>query len=385
MTPEATTTGAAAGPAAVETETVSATRAAADAGDVSKFLDADREARAGKAPARVERPKASVEEKRGAPGRPNAASVAGKSGEPAKGPTAADRDADERLTARIREAVDTATAGSKAEIDALRRQLAEKAPAGEPTNTPAKTEPAYKRYLAMPDAPKVEEFESVLEFNAAVSHFIAGKMHAEELEAGRAGAAGVERTRQELKRVETFQGRIKAYKDADPTFSPAVLSPDVRQLHGFSKLAEINEKREAAGQPALPATVDHAIAENMYDSEYPGQIARYLSDHPEELATLRACANPRALDRAFVRLEGKVSASPAADKQPAATTTTQTTAADAEAVVDRSVTKHSPPAPTFGKAGSAADPFKQAVEKGDVGMFLQLDREQMAAKRGLSR
>lgn len=394
-------------PAGAATETVSATRAAADAGDLSTFLEADRQSKAGKPPAPVTRPKTdpAKEPKRGEPGRPNApAPVAGKDGTPAAGPSAADAAADERLRTRIQDAVTTATAESTRRIAELEARLAENtrqpapAKAEVPAGEPAKNTPEYKRYLAMPDAPKAEDFESVLEHSAAVALFINRKVGEENAEATRNGANAYEKTKQAVERVKSFHGRINTFKEANAALlvdngqgvKVLPLSPEVKALHGYARLQEMNAERQKAGQPPLPATVDHAIAEEVYDSDIPGEVGMYLSQHPEELGALRQCKTPAALIKAFGRVEDKARAQFTATAGSAeATTEKPPTAAElkerAAAAVDRSVSAAKPPAPSVGKAGAAVDPLKKAVDTGDVGMFLELDRQAMAERRGIRR
>src|SRR5438309_4918978 len=84
MEPTTATPAGAAAIADASTETVSATVVAAEQGDVSTFLDADRAARQGKPVEKVTRAKAAPA--KAAPG----PVVVGKGGEPAKGPSAAD-------------------------------------------------------------------------------------------------------------------------------------------------------------------------------------------------------------------------------------------------------------------------------------------------------
>lgn len=377
---ETITTGTPSGADAGTTEVVSATRAAADAGDVSTFLDADRAARVGKPFEKVERPKA-VDAK--------APAVPGKGGAPAKGPSAADRDADARLVARIRESVDTATADLRRKLEDAERRLSPTERKPEPVKPAAAAEPKkgsteYQRYMAMPDAPKAEEFDSIVEHAAAMSVFINDTKHAEREQARVDTDRKLSRVKADVDRVKTFHGRIEAFKQTVPEFATK-LSPDVKALHGFARLQQVNAERQQQGQSPIAATVDHAIAEEIYDSEMAPQVALHLSEHPDDLRALRACASPNALLKAFGRLEDKVRAS-GGDGTSTTTADKPATPADlrerAAAVVDRSVSKSAPPATTFGKAGSGVDPFKAAIDSGDVGMFLELDRAAMAEKRG---
>lgn len=363
-------------------ETVSVERVAAEAGDVGKFMEADRAARAGKPPERITRPVVKDA------GGKTAAPVAGKGGEAAKGPSEADRAADERLTARIREAVDTSTASLKAENEALRKRLdtAPAPPAADKTTEPspgAVNAADVKRILALPGAPDAKDFENTTDLTAAQSAFITETRASERAKAEHDQTTHFERAKASIERVKTFHGRINSYKEKNPEFATQ-LTPEVRALHGWARLQEVNATRTARGEVALPATVDHAIAEELYDSAAPAEMAVHLSTHPEDLAALRAARTPPDLLRVFARIETKVLGPASADADPSQPEPTDAELrATADRAVDRSVSSAAPPAPKVGKAGSHVDPLKKAIADGNVGMFLQLDREERAEKAGL--
>lgn len=360
---------------------MTATVAAAEAGDFSAFQEADKAARAGTPAPKVERPKLVAKD-----GKP----VTGKDGQPAKGPKPGDLAADERITARVREAVDTTTAELRRQLDEVKaenlrlRPVEKKEPPAEVKAPTAADE--FKRIAALPGAPKAEDFETTTEHAAALGAFVIQTQGEERAAAERDVDAQHGREKASIERVKTFHGRINAYKEteAGKDFA-AKLTPEVRELHGWSRLQADNMARVARGEPPKPATADHAIAEELYDSEAPAQMAVYLSEHADDLAALRACPNPPALIKLFSRLEAKVleDATPAA----AVVDDTKTNAADlrarADAAIERSVSKTKPPAPEVGRAGSKVDPIKHALETGDVGMFLELDRQSMAEKRGI--
>lgn len=381
---EPTAAAPAGAPAAnVTTETVSATTVAAEKGDVSAFLDADRSARQGKPAEKITRPKP-VDAKA------SAAPVAGRGGEPAKGPSAADAAADERIRTRIQDAIDTSNAELRRQNQELTDRLAAAGAvkddkAGAPTGeAPKKGSEDYKRYLAMPDAPKLTDFGGdTTAHAAALSVFINDTRHAERLEADRHRETAFGRAQADIERVTTFHGRINEYKQTDPEFA-SKLTPEVKGIHGFARLQQLNEQRVARGEAPLAATVDHAIGEEIYDSAAPAQVAVYLSEHPQELAALRTCKTPQQLTRAFTRLEDKVrgtGATAAAAASPDKPPTTAELRARADAVVDRSVSSAAPPAPSLGKAGTGVDPLKKAVDAGDIGAFLELDRQSRQEKR----
>lgn len=416
------TTGAAS-PGTPSTETVSAERAAADRGDVSAFLQASRDRRTGKPAANVERPKADGQQTRGsdtnadATGRPV---VAGREGTPAKGPTDRDREADERLTTRIRDAVDTATADSRRQIRELEERLAATTRATSTTDTrgtgaattgesprKALTSADIKRYQAMPDAPKLDDkdtagnflYETAQEHSVALADFIGEARATERADAQRTTGDRVARVRKEAERVTTFAGRIEAFKQAhadrlvDNGKGQKIalpLAPAIGGLYGFAKLAEINAQRQQSGQPPIAATIDHAIAEEIYDSDLPGDVLLFLSDHPEELAALRQCQTPAQLTRVFGRLEqkalgGSTTTASAAGKAPGAGASDTDTTAEARRkaadAVDRSVSSAKPLQGNLGRAGNAStDPEESAVKAQDFGAFQQVQRARRVEK-----
>lgn len=376
---DATPAGAAADSAPV-TETVSPQVVAAEAGDFSAFQEADQAKREGKAPAKIERPKIAARDGK---------VVTGKDGQPAKGPTAKDSDADARLSQRVKDGIDTATADLRRQLDDLRAENTRLRPV-EKKDEPAKATEAerqsaeFKRIAALPNAPKAEQYDTTTEHAAALSAFVVKTQGDERAAHDRDVDQQHARETASIERVKTFHGKINEFKatEAGKDFS-AKLSDDVKGLHGYGRLQHDNAARVARGEQPKDATVDHAIGELLYDADAPAQVGLYLSEHPEELVALRACTDPPKLTKAFARLEDKAKAAyvseEATETQPAADL-----AHAAEAAVDRSVTKAKPPAPQVGKAGSGKDPWKHALETGDVGMFLELDRAQMAEKRGLT-
>lgn len=419
-----TTTGA---PAGATTETVSAERVAAETGSFSAFQDAAKGRREGKAPAPVTREKPAESAK---------PAVAGKDGQAAKGPSDKDREADERLTARIREAVDTSTAAHVRKIADLERELGTlkgRAAAGTPAADGGRKEEAPKRaalsgadikkYEALPDAPKLDDkdaagnflYDTPSQHAVAMANFVRDKREEERAAEDRASATHVERVQREATRVKTFADRIEAFKGAhgdqlvDNGKGQKVALPltkEVAGLHGYAKLAQLNAERKAAGQAEMPATVDHAIAEEIYDSEIPGHVAIYLSQHPEELGALRKATTPQQLSKAFGRLEERVikadstaaavftsagTTAASATKPAASPDNKQTTAEakrEAQAAVDRSVSSAKPLNGNLGAAGAGGggDLEEQAIKAGDFGTFAELQRQrredELARRRG---
>lgn len=414
-------TPAGATPAAVagaENEVVTAERVAAESGDFGTFKDAASERRQGKPRPDVSRPRkadaATTEKPVAAGGAAGRQPVAGRDGQPAAGPSDKDREADERLTARIKEAVDTSTAELRRKNQELEERLAASTRTGsKPEERTGATPPAagerkgpltkaeIAAYQAMPGAPKLDDkdpktgeylYESAEQHRLALGEFIRETRENERrADEGRRRQHAEAETR-EINRVKTFRERIQTHKDAHPERlvdngqggKMLKLSPEVGGLYGWSTLAAVNQDRKAKGLAELPATVDHAIAEELYDSEIPGPVGEYLSAHPEELATLRTATNPAQLTRMFGALEERVrkagAPAAAAGAAPAADSTKTKPAADvrreAEEAVARSVSSTKPLSGNVGRGGGTeSDPEAKAVESGDIAGFMAIQRQ----------
>lgn len=317
-------------------ETVSATFDAATKGDFAAFQDAESSARAGK-------PVADVPATPKAPAADGAAPVQ---------PVSKRQD---EINNRIREAVDRATAETRAELDRLRAELK---PAAPRTDQP-KAEPpaaAWKRFAQMPDAPKLAEFDSVEEHTAAMSFFINQKVHEERTSEAQSRAEHDELTAAQNQRVDTFVSRLNDAKTADPEFVTK-LTPDVRALKPFGGL-----------QPGEQGGPRNVIAEQIYDSPIAPQVLLHLSQHPEVMAALEAMpahiaslptqlrtkAHIQHIVREYGKLEGSLATAATADR-PAAPST---------------ITAAPPPPPSVSsRAGTGADPATAAVAKGDFAAF----------------
>lgn len=418
------------------TETVSATKAAADAGNVSDFLAASRDARMGKpreavtrevkapADAKPEPKPSKWDTKEATPGADTKPAAKAAEKPAPKGPSDADRQADER----IRRIVGDATAELRRQNDELRKQLQGLNGGGskgeekkaEPRQRPADaplTKAEIKRYQDMPGAPKLDDrdpdtgeflYDSANEHSIALANFISRKQGEERAAEETRSRNQVLRSEREQKRVESFAGRVDAWKgehadqlvdrvvrDADGTertIKAVPLSEDVQRLHGWAMLAHINQQRRERGLDPLPPSVDHAIAECLYDSEAPVDVAVYLSKHPNELAYLRGAGSEADLAQRFGRVEERASRGANPTKQPAdpatggdGTTTKPKTVAEAkreaEAAVDRSVSSAKPPETTLGKGHPSADGEESAMKSGNVGAFLEIQRQRRIEAR----
>lgn len=249
---------------------------------------------------------------------------------------------------------------------------------------PAETrQQAYKRYMAMPDAPKIEDFDSVAEHTFAVMDFGAS-VRAEE-QAAREQTQGAEleqRTRTE-QRFTKFQERLHEAKTADPTFVEG-LSADARNLHGF-------ELAKQKGEEPAPR---HFIGELAYDSKYVADFLQHISANPEVYAELqempaeiqalpahlRVKAHMQHIEQEFRYLEGSFRAARKA----------RDIEAEAASAVDprrkqsgqpSTISAAPPPAPTLGRAGRSGDPSASAVARNDFRAFHEAELAKVQRKR----
>lgn len=345
--------------------TISATRDAANRGDLSAFMQAHEAAQRGRDVARVEvkaEPAAAIE----TPAAP----------EPQ--PTISKRQ--QAVNDSIRQAVDSATAHYRAEIDRLQARLSTapaqhqqpQAPQAQPQAQPTQAE--YERYLAMPDAPKEENFSGVdgfQRYTAAMGLFIAKKFHEEQQTRAAQHQTQEQLTAAQRARVDGFIGRLDAAKGADPEFV-AKLTPEVRALKPFDAL-----------QPGEAGGPHNVVAEQIFDSPIAPQMLLHLSQHPEELVRLitmpdHIAALPRAarhkahiqfIVREYGRLEGQIAASaaaPAQATQPAVST----------------ISAAPPPAPQLTRATAPSDPKAAALSRDDFRGFLSVHTQERLAAKG---
>jgi hypothetical protein len=251
-------------------------------------------------------------------------------------------------------------------------------PNGPPAPETAKQRAA--RYLALPDAPKVDDFDTYPEYTAAQTLFLQDRLQAEQAEVqGRQQAAQQQHARL-ITRDQTFRERLTAAKEADPAFV-AQLSEEAKGLGGID---------HARRSGVTPGPV-HIIGELLYDSPQAVPFLRAVSADPQLLAQLVAlpphlqALPPAARTKAhidhlvteFHRLEGRLA-------YEAALTATDT-ARGAEAPASSSVSSAPPPPPTLTRAGRSADPVRSALERGDFAAFDTADMQRKIRQRTAGR
>lgn len=347
--------------------TVSATVSAAEKGDFSAFQDAEAARRRGTPKAPVEVPPSSPTP--AAEASPHAQPEPQKAGEqpPATPLSKRQQDANERT----RRAVEAATADLRRQLDEAQRALSQHR---QPTQSQAQqppSEPEWKRYAQMPDAPKVEDFERIEDHTAAMSHFVATKMLTEQRQSAQQAEHEAQRQRFLTERGQKYHERLTAAADADPDFldkiPPAVasarpLSGCVRDPHG--RLID-----PGTGQPASFANV---AAEAAFRSENPDALLKHLHAHQADTVAIARLPQHEWLP-ALIHLDGRLSGAPSSPAAPAAP------AQAPSAPPPSPISAAPPPPPQLQRAGSAPDPKQAALERGD---FAAMQTLWSSEKRG---
>jgi hypothetical protein len=244
------------------------------------------------------------------------------------------------------------------------------APNGQPAAETAKQRVA--RLLALPDAPKVEEFDSYPEYTAAQTLFLNGELAREQTAIQDQRQAQQAQHQRLITRDSAFRARLTEAKTADPAFVEQ-LSDEAKNLGGIA---------HAQRSGVAPGPV-HIIGELLYDSPQAVPFLRAISADPQLLAQLvalppaiaalppqwRAKAHIDHLVTEFHRLEGRL-AYEAAQAPP-------DHGDRADPAPTNLVSSAPPPPPTLGKAGHSTDPTRSALARGDFEAF---DRAEMAKR-----
>lgn len=240
------------------------------------------------------------------------------------------------------------------QLDALMRTSARSdAPAASSTAPP--TEAEYERYLAMPNAPKFEDFEEVAatyaeavhRHSAAMSLFITDQRWSEHQTRANADAQ-VQRQMDAVLRVgEAGRAQLQEFIKTDPEF---VKSVDTRLLE-----IEPASVRQLSGQPVGP---QHVIAEELLHSDVRPHLMRHFStpEGQQDWARLAQTAvrDLGAFQRAFGRLEERFGGS-----QGVTATASQTPP-------PKTLSTAPPPSTTLGsRPVEPIDPSEAALKRGD--------------------
>ena len=266
------------------------------------------------------------------------------------------------LNERIRTSVERATAEAQAEITRLRALVQAQPPTPQPVQAPqppvAQT-PDWKRYRAMPDAPKLAEFDgpdALEDHAAAMSVFVLEKREQERQVSSTQSA----HEQAEQTQIRSFDARVDEAAKADPEIVAKILpiARDLSQRGGVHYIVS----QLALASPVGPLALRHF-------AEHPDALAR-LTDVPDALRTL-----PQALlirehvahvTKEFGKLEARLE---------------QATPAPVAAAPVSPISAAPPPPPVITTAGSSTDPKKAALERGDFATFDSLDMAERVARR----
>jgi len=212
-----------------------------------------------------------------------------------------------------------------AETDRLERELADRQarlrtspqpkPDAQPDSSPAATKRAFEQYVNDPRAPKLDAvnadgtpvYTDYNEWAVEMMDFISErKIEARETEAQQRSAE-VAKHRELETAVKTSSERVKAFAEKTPDFQTRV-RPELLNIVPLSALKD--------GDPIGP---HNFIAEQMWRSEYPGELALHFSEHPEEFQALMAVSDPALILKRIGRIEarfGEPSESPSRERTP---------------------------------------------------------------------
>ena len=354
---------------------ISPSMAAVEKGDFSAFQDADDARRRGTPlpPVEVEIKKADAAPAPEAPVVP----VVAPTPEAPPAPAALSKRQQE-ANERTRLAVERATADLQARVKELEGRLT---PPTEPKAQPTQAE--WRRYLAMPDAPRLDAvdahgnavFASVDEHSAAMALFVADKRAEERAHAQREEQFHTQRQRFLQERGETFTTKLQAAAEADPDFLDKI-PPEVATARPLSGCVRDPHGRLVDPTTRRPPTFANVAAEAAFRSDTPDKLLTYLHAHPQEVDAIVARPSADWLP-ALIHLDGRLSGplTPAAPAAPAPA---------AVASPAPPISAAPPPPPSVSRAGSMANPSQVALERGDYDTFSKLEDAARAAKRRAS-
>jgi hypothetical protein len=307
---------------------------AVEAGDIGSFREAKRAERTGK-PLPVEPVKAPELVVEASDKAPEATNKPAAPAQPERTLSKKQQEANER----IQRAIEQAHADLLAENARLRAQMAPRRVEQPDQPASAPTEPEFKRYLALPDAPKLDQFDSIEEHAAAMAYFISSKVSQEREQRAHRQATERQFVERQGERTRTFQSRIDEVRKTDPEFWDGISEP-VRTLRPRADL-----------RPHERPTAANDLADEILDSEQGPRLMKHLSEHPDVFERLVRAPSKQQL---FIEL-GKLYST--FEQPPAAPPTKTISSAPAPVTVLGS------------KAAEPANAIDSAVADNDVARF----------------
>lgn len=222
------------------------------------------------------------------------------------------------------------------------------------SSTAKPSEAEWKRYMAMADAPKEENFERFGDFTAAAALFITDQRMAEHQT--RASADAAVRSREDgLHRMgESATARIQEFAKANPGFDQKV-SPELLAVPAATFM-QMNDK---------PVGPQHVLAEEVLKSEHTGPLLLHFSTPEGAQDWARLCRLPNRGDllRAFGRLEARFDGASASTPAPKTVSSAPT-----------------PPVTLGTRTADTADPMDAAIKRKDTAAYIrEANRRDLAA------
>ncbi len=159
---------------------------------------------------------------------------------------------------------------------------------GEKPAEPAK--PQRQAAEADPDRPRPDQFDSYDDYVDALTEYKADQRIKATLEKLGAQREADEAAQGVVKRINTFRERA-----ADPELVSKI-DPELAELRPASLLAP--------GEKVLQGNV---LAEEFLQSEHPGELMLYLTEHPEERSRLLNAPDVRTIQRGVALIEERLS------------------------------------------------------------------------------
>lgn len=211
-----------------------------------------------------------------------------------------------------------------AETDRLERELHERQarlrtpaqpkPDATQDSSPAEKKRAFDQYANDPRAPKLDAFDDYNAWAVEMMDFISDRKLEQRDTQAREQHAQFEQQRELQTAVDTSKTRFNAFVEQTPDFAERV-NPGLLNIAPISALKE--------GDPIGP---HNFIAEQIWRSEFPGELALHFSEHPTEFQALCDLNDPAAITRRIGRIEAAFDRSEA----PRASTPVPKTIPDAD-------------------------------------------------------
>lgn len=240
-------------------------------------------------------------------------------------------------------------------------------------NAPKSDAKGWQRYKDLPDAPKLEQFDTHEDYLDARSDFIAEKRIAEALGQRDQESEQQSRLRQSAERYQSHETEFRTHVLEWKQSNPGAQFDD-----GFMSIPPMSAiQLHNASQPSdqqIPIGPHHFVIEQVFLAEpkAKGPLCAHFSANPQEFKDLCELAmrdeyGMQAVVRRIGQLEAKfLSSSASTPASPAAR-----------------ISAVPAPATTLGRkaSGSSVDPLKRAIQSGDTRAYRELRHQERAAGR----